>query len=159
MTRIAVAAALAAAICGSLAWTDFARAQANPDNDETGRFVFQRTDDGYLRLDTRSGQVSLCARRPVGWACHPVPDERAALEGEIARLQRDNGHLKKELLTRDIPLPGNIRKDPPTAKLPEGDLKLPSDSDMDRVFSFLERTWRRLAEKMSELQRDYFGKT
>jgi hypothetical protein len=146
---------LAGAMCGGVEAP--AHAQAAPDS-ENGRFTFHRVEDGYLRLDARTGQVSICARKPVGWSCHPVPDERHALEGEIARLQTDNGLLKKELLARDIPLPGNVRKDPPVAKLPDVELKLPSDSDMERVFSFLEKTWRRLAEKMSAIQRDYFGK-
>lgn len=156
MMRIA-AAAVAGLICGGAAWAGSAYAQTGPDS-ENGRFSFHRVDEGYLRLDSRSGQVSVCARKPVGWACHPVPDERSALEGEIARLQGDNGLLKKELLTRNIPLPGNIRKDPPVAKESESDLKLPSDSDLDRVFSFVEKAWRRLADKLSAIQRDYFGK-
>ena len=35
-----------------------------------------------------------------------VPDERSALETEIARLQGENATLKKELLARGLPLPG-----------------------------------------------------
>ena len=37
-----------------------------------------------------AGQVSLCNRRPAGWLCQAVPDDRTALEAEIARLQSDN---------------------------------------------------------------------
>jgi hypothetical protein len=155
-TRLAVLRATALLACAVAAGP--ATAQTTPETDN-GRFTFNRVEDGFLRLDTRTGLVSLCARKPVGWACHPVPDERTALEGEIARLQSDNGALKKELLARNIPLPGGIRNDLPAAKPPNIELKLPSDSDVDRVLSFIERTWRRLAEKMSAIQRDYFGKT
>jgi hypothetical protein len=56
--------------------------------------------DGVLRLDTRTGQISQCSRSDVGWACKVVPDERSALETEIARLQGENASLKKELLAR-----------------------------------------------------------
>lgn len=140
-----------------------ARAQPAPEG-ESGRFTFNKAEDGYLRLDTRTGQVSLCARKPVGWACSPVPDERNALEAEIARLQNDNGLLKKELLARNIALPGTVRPDQPaakenqpTVKLPEVELKLPSDSDLDRVFSFMDKVWRRFTDKMGAIQRDYFG--
>jgi hypothetical protein len=148
---------LTAALCGSLWAVAAAPAQTAPDS-ENGRFNFHRVEDGYLRLDARTGQVSVCARKPVGWACHPVPDERSALESEIARLQADNGLLKKELLTRNIPLPGNIRKDPSVAKLPDVELKLPSDADMEKALTFIEKVWRRMAEKLSAIQRDYFGK-
>ena len=57
-----------------------AQAQNGTPETEDARYSFHRVDDGYLRLDVRSGQVSLCSRRAVGWACHPIPDERAALE-------------------------------------------------------------------------------
>src|SRR5215813_8003401 len=58
--------------------------------------------DGVLRLDTRTGQVSQCSRSDIGWACKVVPDERSALETEIARLQGENTSLKKELLARGL---------------------------------------------------------
>ena len=59
-----------------------------------------------LRLDTRTGAVSICAKKETGWACNAVPDERQALENEIARLQGENGALKKDMLARGLPLPG-----------------------------------------------------
>ena len=65
-----------------------------------------------LRLDTRTGAVSLCAKKDAGWACNAVPDERAALENEIARLQRENGALKKDMLARGLPLPGGVASAP-----------------------------------------------
>ena len=159
MTRIAAGGILVGALCASIwgAGPAQAQAQTTPDG-ENGRFSFHRADDGYLRLDTRTGQVSICARKTIGWSCHPVPDERSALEGEIARLQIDNGLLKKELLARNLPLPGSINKDAPVAKLPDVELKLPSDTDLDRVLNFMDKVWRRLAEKMAAIQRDYFGK-
>ena len=80
------------------------------------RYTFNRVDDGYLRLDGRTGQVSICAQRPVGWACQAVPDERAALEAEIARLQGESAALKKELIARNLPLPGAVKPEAPTAK-------------------------------------------
>jgi hypothetical protein len=153
MMRIAMTGLLAVVLCGPTSAT----AQTSPDS-ENGRFSFHRMDEGYLRLDTRTGLVSVCARKAVGWACHPVPDERSALENEIARLQAENGVLKKDMLARNIPLPGGIRKDAPVAKLPDIELKLPSDSDLDRVFTFMDKVWRRLADKMTAIQRDYFGK-
>jgi hypothetical protein len=45
-------------------------------------------------LDTRTGQVSECGRSDAGWACKLVPDERSALETEVARLQDENTRLK-----------------------------------------------------------------
>ncbi len=71
---------------------DFAAASAQtatPDS-ENGRYSFSAVADGVLRLDSRTGQVSQCSRSDAGWACKVVPDERAALETEIVRLQGEN---------------------------------------------------------------------
>ena len=43
----------------------------------TGRFIFSRVDGGILRLDSLSGQVTLCSQHSTGWACQAVPETRA----------------------------------------------------------------------------------
>jgi hypothetical protein len=120
---------------------------------DDGRYVFNRVQDGFLRLDTRSGQVSNCNRENAGWTCRAAPDERTALESEIARLQAENGALKKELIARGAPLPNGMKADPGAPKgVPEA--RTPKDSELDRVMTYMERIWRRLVEMMHNLQRD-----
>ncbi len=130
----------------------------SPESDDT-RFTFNRADDGYLRLDGRTGQVSVCTRRPVGWACQSVPDERSALEAEIARLQGENVALKKEFIARHLPLPGTVKPEPPAAKPEEPRLQLPNDADLNKVVTFIEKVWRRLVEMIVTLQKDMLKKT
>jgi hypothetical protein len=78
-----------------------------------------------------------------------VPDERAALESEIGRLQRESGALKKDMLARGLPLPGGVAS-APSATQRELNLKvpLPSDAEIDRVMSAFEKMWRRLVDMM-----------
>src|SRR6202521_6148971 len=71
-------------------------AQSMPDT-EIGRYALSPVTDGVIRLDTRTGAVSTCANTGTGWACYTVPDERAALDAEIGRLQADNEKFKTEL--------------------------------------------------------------
>jgi len=153
-----------------------ADAQAMPDS-ENGRYALAPVTDGVIRLDTRTGAVSTCTNTGTGWACYAVPDERAALDAEIGRLQADNEKfktelekLKAELAARepvvtgkiDEPLPktDSLKKAEP--KTAEGERKieipLPSDRDMDRVMSFLEQAWRRLVEMANRMQKDVTGK-
>ena len=146
-----------------------AAGQALPDT-ENGRYALSTTPDGVLRLDTRTGAVSTCSNNGAGWACYAVPDERAALDAEIGRLQADNEKLRKDLATRepvvtgkiDEPLPksDSLKKNEP--KVAEGERKieipLPSDRDMDRMMSFLERAWRRLIEMANRVQKDVNGR-
>jgi hypothetical protein len=145
------------------------------------RFTYHRIDDGYLRLDLRSGEVATCRQREAGWTCTMAPEERAALENEIARLQRDNALLKNALLERGLPLPvphtdapaltapvpppvasAPSQTNPPTAMAPprpptptpaEPDLRR-DNAEVDRVMDVMERLWRRLVELMATIQRD-----
>jgi len=43
---------------------------------------------------------------------------------------------------------------PSAARPDEPELKLPSDADVDKVISFLEKVWRRLIEMGRTVQRD-----
>jgi hypothetical protein len=168
--------AAAALVCG-LGGTGIAAAQAMPDAENDGRYVLSPVTDGVIRLDTRTGAVSTCTNTGTGWACYAVPDERAALDAEIGRLQADNEKfktelekLKAELAAReptvtgkiDEPLPKTDSLKKPEPKVAEGERKieipLPSDRDMDRVMSFLEQAWRRLVEMANRMQKDVTGK-
>ena len=142
-------------LVSALALGSAANAQTSTPDTENGRYSFSAVPDGMLRLDTRTGAVSLCARQDAGWACNTVPDERTALENEIARLQRENGALKKDMLARNLPLPGGVSGAPQSAQRSqqrELELKvpLPSDAEIDRMMSVFEKMWRRLVDMMQK---------
>ncbi len=147
---------LLAVIVAGLLGADVARAQGGSDGEEI-RYSFYRTDEGYLRLEARTGQVSLCSRRPTGWQCQSLPDERAAFDAEIARLQAENVALKKELLSHNLPLPGVVRPDVPPSK-PQTGLRTPSD-DVSKVMSLIGQVWRRLVEMIANVQKDLLKRT
>ena len=170
--RLVVAMAVWAALSAVAAHAQSAPSASNlPSGDD--HYQFNQIDDGYLRLDLKTGEVSQCKARPAGWSCLAVPDERAAFDGEIARLQDENAALKKALLDHGLPLPGGVaplaatrppapaapppvaRSEPPT----NPDLKLPSDADIDRMMAVVEKMWRRLVEMMINLQKDLMKKT
>jgi hypothetical protein len=120
---------------------------AEPENEDS-RFSFYRADGGFLRLDGRSGQVSLCTKHEAGWLCEALPEERAAFEAEIARLQGDNAALKQVVLAHDLPLPGGMAYAPPAAA-PGA-----ADHQANRLVSAIEVVWRRLVAMVTSVQRD-----
>ena len=159
-----VAAALMLCLCG----IDAANAEPKPDR-ENGRYALSPIADGVIRLDTRTGDVSTCSNSGTGWACYAVPDERAALDAEIGRLQADNEKLKAELQAAreptingkiDEPLPktDSLKPEPKVESERKIEIPLPSDRDMDRVMSFLEQAWRRLVDVANRMQKDIAGK-
>ena len=174
MTR-AMALASSVIVLSALAAAGAASAESAPDN-EKGRYVLSQVSDGVIRLDTRTGAVSTCNNGEAGWACRVVPDERAAYDQEIGRLQVENEKskaeiekLKTELASRapvaenksdEMPKSDPLKKaEPKLAENPRKiEIPLPSDRDMDRVMSFLEQAWRRLVEMANRMQKDVSGK-
>jgi hypothetical protein len=159
----------AAALILALGAAGAALAQSMPDS-ENGHYALSPVADGVMRLDTRTGAVSTCTNSGAGWACYLVPDERAAFDAEIGRLQADNEKLKGELAARQPAVTGKTDEALPKAdslkklepKLADGqnkiEIPLPSDRDVDRVMSFLEQAWRRLVEMANRMQKDVTGK-
>jgi hypothetical protein len=179
-TTLAIVLLMSVLVVSVFAGSGGAVAQSMPDN-ENGRYALSPISDGVIRLDTRTGAVSTCNNAGAGWACYAVPDERAAYDAEIGRLQAENEKskaefkaelqkLKAELAARAptvedktdeaLPKSDSLKKAEP--KVAEGERKieipLPSDRDMDRVMSFLEQAWRRLVEMANRMQKDVSGK-
>jgi hypothetical protein len=160
-------AAAAALVClGGIVSAD---ADAQPDT-ENGRYALSQVADGIIRLDTRTGAVSTCTNSGHGWACYAMPDERAALDTEIGRLEADNEKLRAELAARDSTVTGKVdealpKSDPlkrPEPKAEDGERKieipLPSDRDLDRMMAFLGQAWQRLIDLANRMQKDVSGR-
>ena len=123
-----------------------------PENEDS-RYSFFRAEDGYLRLDGRTGQVSLCTRRQR--FCQALPEERAAFEAEVARLQLENAALKQEVLAHDLPLPAGVGPERPLA----AGQRSPVDRDANQFMSVIENVWRRLVAMIVNVQRDLLSKS
>jgi len=162
------------AIIVTLAGLNAAFAQSMPDA-ENGRFTLSPVADGMLRLDTRTGTTSICNDTGAGWACHAMPDERAAFDEEIGRLQKEKAELRLQLAQRDAGVAGKIDEPLPKSdslkapepkaadgtrkiEIPRIEIPLPSDRDMDRMMGFLEQAWRRLVDMANRVQKDVTGK-
>jgi hypothetical protein len=115
--------------------------------------------EGFLRLDTQNGEVSLCSRQTVGWACLAAPDDRAALENEIVRLRNENAALKKSLISRGLPLPPGVMPEPPGAGRRDLTLRLPDNADLNRVVAFVGRVWHRLVDAIAKAQNQVLHKS
>ena len=154
MSNTAFAAVVAGFCLMAPAFAD----DAMPENDG-GRYTFSKVADGFLRLDTQTGEVSICSQRTVGWACQAVPEDRAVLESEIARLRHENAALKKDMLARGLPLPAGTLPEPPVVR--DGDRALPPrlHSDLDRMMALVDRMWHRLVEAIAHAQKQMLNKS
>jgi hypothetical protein len=160
---------------------------AMPLQSPDGRFALYRIDDGFVRLDRRTGEVAACSRRADGWACDAAAEERTAFDQKLERLQRDNAVLKQALLDRGLPLPdgmaGIASAAPPAAeaapsggalvprppqtvppaastapKAGEADRAAREEVEIDRIMTIVDRVWRRVVDMARTMQRDLQGK-
>lgn len=138
---------------------------AAPDS-AGGRYIFSKIADGeghsYLRLDTETGAVAQCSQREVGWACQAAPEDRAVFENEIARLRGENAALKKDILSRGLPLPPGVMPEPSAAQNGEANtsnLRLPSDAEIDRMMAFVGRVWHRFVDAINRAQKQILSKS
>ena len=106
-----------------------------------GRYTMTPTPNGFLRLDTSTGAVSLCTVKNDAVTCRSGADERAALDAEISRLAKRNTELEEKLKT--------------ASKTPSQRLKeiLPSDKEMDKALTYAEKLMRRIMKMMREEQK------
>jgi hypothetical protein len=137
-------------------------AQEAPDT-ENGRFALSPVPEGFLRLDTRTGAVSTCSSARGSWVCRASPDERAALDTEIGRLQEENKKLREQLAQSDT---GTGKTDAPLGKEDRKDLdsksaQAPSDKKVERPLSaehekllaLIDRVWDQLLDMAARLQK------
>jgi hypothetical protein len=142
-----------------------------------GRFTLNRTDNGFLRLDTQNGQIAYCRTRTVGWTCQAVPENRSELEADvlrlqtevaalktlksdIARLQDEIAALRREVVALKDPPPPSPPRPPADLTPDRGDviIKLPTQEDVARAREFIAKTWQRLVDMITTVQKDMMQK-
>ena len=95
-------------------------AVAHPALAEEQRYQLQRTDSGFARIDTRTGEVSTCVESGEQLVCRLAADERTALMEEIDALEARVAALEATGTGR----------------------VLPTDEEMDRAIGLMERFMR-----------------
>ncbi|ASY61632.1 hypothetical protein SJ05684_c01620 [Sinorhizobium sojae CCBAU 05684] len=117
----------------SLLWPLSATAQ----DPSPGRYTMQKAETGFARLDTETGEVDLCQEKNGELVCRMAADERAAFERELDLLTRRVEALEKAV-GRGV-----------AAVKPD----LPTDEEIDRTMSIMERMMRKFMEIVKEFER------
>lgn len=98
---------------------------------QPSRFQLERTENGIVRLDTQTGAMTLCRDENGTLACRMQPDERAAYEQELDRLEK-----------RVTALEERLSQTPPRA--------LPNDQEVEQSLSIMEKFMRRFMAIVGE---------
>jgi polyhydroxyalkanoate synthesis regulator phasin len=101
--------------------------------EDAGRYVFDKSENGIVRLDTQTGEMSSCEQKAGQLTCRPAVEEKQASESEIERLNQKVDRLEKQLadLEKRVVSPKDL---------------LPSDAQVDRTLGIMERFFRRFLD-------------
>ena len=105
---------------------------------QEGRYRMERTEGGCVRLDTASGDVSLCTETDGQITCRMAADERAAFEKEL------------DLLTERV----EALEKAQNSALSDIKPRLPTDEEIDRTMSIMERMMQRFMGIVKNLEGD-----
>ena len=102
------------------------------------RYTMKETENGIIRLDTQTGEVSHCSFANEDLICRVAADDRSAYEDEIVRLTEENEALKTES-------GGSARR-------PNNEL--PSEREIQEAMSLFETFTSAFLNSIRNLQRD-----
>lgn len=132
--------AAAATLAGLSGMAVAAGPEDSAEAGERGRYALERSGDGFVRLDTKTGEMSLCRVDDDRMVCRMAADERRAFDEAFDALAARVTALEKAAGT-----PGAAAGD-----------ALPSDDELDRAMGMMEKVMRRFFG-MVEGFRNEFG--
>jgi hypothetical protein len=148
-------------IAGAIAAIALASATYAAAQDSTaGRYTMHKTDDGFVRLDTQTGAVSLCRKDGDSWSCRDISEATApagkqngsATSNDVTQLRDENRALREEI-TRLEELLG--LRDAPNGQAPKRHgFNLPSEKDVDQAFDYFESMLRKFQERLKRLEKE-----
>jgi hypothetical protein len=137
-------------------------APAAPPPAPAQRWSFKRVDDGFVRLDNKTGQVAHCTPARPGWTCQAVPEDRAALEKQVAELKAQVDSLKKEIAALRAAAAPPPPPPPAPKEGPAISLRMPTDAELARARDYvgdtLAASWHRLVQMIMHFQHDVLRK-
>lgn len=103
-------------------------------------YQLERTQDGYVRLDTVTGRMTLCTERDGQLVCRMAAEDRSAYDNEIDALQGRVDALEARITA----LEGGTRAP-----------ALSDDQEFERTMGYMERFFRRFMGIVKDLERDF----
>jgi hypothetical protein len=107
---------------------------------EPDRYRLEKTPTGYVRMDTRTGAMSICEEKWGELVCKMAADERTAVQEEI-------GHLRTELKALNDRLASVKALEDRVDRLENSmtariEKSLPTEEDFNKTMSYMERFFR-----------------
>ncbi|WP_421914492.1 hypothetical protein [Mesorhizobium sp.] len=118
---------------------------ASAYSEEADRYRLEKSTNGYVRMDTQTGAMSICEETSGQLVCKVATDERAAYQDEIDRLQTSMKALDERVTKLE---------NSPSARL---ESNLPSEEDFNKTMSYMERFVRGFMGIVKDMDKDSGG--
>ncbi|MET3662233.1 hypothetical protein [Aquamicrobium ahrensii] len=105
------------------------------------RYRLEKTEDGYVRMDTTTGAMSTCREQSGQLVCRMAADERTMAQDEMDRLQDQLKSLEERVARLENSL---------TAKL---ESSLPTEEEFNRTMGYMERFFRSFMGIVKDLEK------
>jgi hypothetical protein len=105
---------------------------------ETTNYSLEKTADGYVRMNNKTGEMSICHEKLGQLACKVAAEERTLYEEDIADLKARVAKLEETV--------AGIGKLPPVVRD-----NLPSEEDFEKGLNYMEKFMRRFMGLAKEL--------
>lgn len=127
----------------------FTAPAALAQSETNSRYTMTPTENGFVRLDTVTGAMSVCSRGSHGWFCRVMGGKEDASEKqEIDSLKAENAELRSEILRLERRLSELRRRgssDLSQQAVPQ--FELPKEEDVDEAVDYLEGMIRKFRER------------
>ena len=106
---------------------------------EAGRYQMEKTPEGYVRLDTKTGEMAICNEQAGQLVCKLAAEERRAFEDELSNLSERVKKLEDALAANGTLKPREA---------------LPSEEEFEKTMGYMERFFRRFMDIIEEFQKE-----
>lgn len=108
---------------------------------EVERYRLERTEDGYVRMDTQTGRLSVCRERDSQLVCQMAAEDQDAFAADYATLQERVEALQKRVTELEAKVGTPLRV-------------LPNEEEFDRSLGMMEKFFRRFMGVIQDIERE-----
>ncbi len=119
-----------------------ALATAGAHAQDTERYRLEKTENGFVRMDTQTGAMSTCQDKDGQLVCRMAADERSAFQDEVDRLQDQVKALDDRVAKLENSLSQRLES------------SLPSEEDFNKTMSYMERFFHGFMDIVKEMNRE-----
>ncbi len=122
---------------------------------QPGRYTFNKTAKGYVRLDSETGEISLCTLNSDNLVCQLGADERMAYEFALNEMRDEIDTLQERLNQLKTDTNSAGAEKPEKSKSPD-EMEFPPE--FDTAMDFAQEAMRRFYSVIQDLKKDYEDK-